>query len=140
MNNRNSVDHATMRDMNLSLILDTLRIYAPLSRAALAARTGLNKATVSSLVRDLLRADWVREVGYDPAAADVGRPAINLEPNPGAGYFIGVEIGVNFISIVIADFSIAIVSRRYESTDQLFDQEAIIERLLYLLRESKDQI
>ncbi len=140
MTNRNSVDHATMRDMNLALILNNIHLYAPLSRAALAAKTGLNKATVSSLVRDLLNAGWVREVGIDNSVSEVGRPAINLEPNPEAGYFIGAEIGANFISVIIANFAIEIVSRRYESTDKLFNQAAILERFIYLLQESHDQI
>ena len=140
MTNRNSIDHATMRDTNLALILNSIRSHAPLSRAALAAKTGLNKATVSSLVKDLLKAGWVREVGIDNSAAEVGRPAINLEPNPEAGYFIGAEIGVNFISVIIANFAIEIISRRYESTDKLYDQEAILKRFIYLLGESRDQI
>jgi glucokinase-like ROK family protein len=140
MSTRNSVDHATMRDMNLALILNTIRFRAPLSRADLAATTGLNKATVSSLVKDLLRAGWVCEGGIDNSTAEVGRPAINLEPNPEAGYFIGAEIGVNFISVIIANFAMQIVSRRYESTGKLFNQDAILDRLLYLLGESREQI
>ncbi len=140
MTQRNSVDHATMRDMNLALILDAVRDYAPLSRAALASLTGLNKATVSSLVRDLLRAGWVREVGTDNSSSDVGRPRINLEPDPEAGYMIGAEIGVGFVSVVITNFSIEIISRRYESTEKLFSQAEILDRLVFLLEESRDQV
>lgn len=140
MTNRNSVDHATMRDMNLALILNTIRVHAPLSRADLAAKTGLNKATVSSLVRNLLKAGWLREAGPNNTATEVGRPGINLEPSPEAGYFIGAEIGVNFISVIIANFAIEIVSRRYENTDKLLNQEAILERFIYLLSEGRDQI
>lgn len=140
MTYRNSVDHATMRDMNLALILETIRMHAPLSRADLASMTGLNKATVSSLVRDLLKAGWAREVGTDSSSSEVGRPAINLELNPEAGYVIGVEIGVHFISMVIANFNYEIVSRRYENTDRLFSQEGILDRLFYLLQESVEQV
>lgn len=140
MTKRNSIDHATMREMNLALILRTIRSRSPLSRADLAQHTGLNKATVSSLVRDLLAADWVREVGTVNGTADVGRPAIHLEPNPGAGYFIGVEIGVHFILLVTADFSMAIVSRRYESTHRLYGQEDILQRVIWLIKESAEQI
>lgn len=140
MTHRNSVDHATMRDMNLALALETIRINAPLSRAALASMTGLNKATVSSLVRDLLKAGWVREVGTVNSSSEVGRPAINLELNPEAGYMIGAEIGVHFISIAITNFNFEIVSRRYESTDRLIAEEDILTRLVYLLQESSDQV
>lgn len=129
-----------MRDMNLALILETIRIQAPLSRSALASMTGLNKATVSSLVKELLRAGWVREVGTDSSASEVGRPAINLELNPDAGYMIGAEIGVHFISLVITNFNVEIVSRRYESTDRLYAKEDVLARLVYLLQESSEQV
>ncbi|MCA9949798.1 MAG: ROK family transcriptional regulator [Anaerolineales bacterium] len=140
MNKRYSVDHAAMRDMNLTLILNTLHAKAPLSRAALAHITGLNKATVSSIVKDLLTNGLIRETGTNGTPVEVGRPAINLEPDPTAGYFIGVEIGVGFISIITVNFAIEIISHRYESTFTYYSQEKIIERLLFLLTESKQQV
>ena len=137
---RNSIDHATMRDMNLTLILSTLRQHAPLSRSQLAAHTGLNKATVSSIVKELLASELVYELGSTNGTSEVGRPATNLELNPDAGYIIGVEIGVDFISIIIANFAIGVVSRRYESTVNRYDQQDILDRLLYLLKESVGQV
>jgi DNA-binding IclR family transcriptional regulator len=50
---RASVDHATMYRMNMALILNQLRRNAPISRAGLATLTGLNKATISTMVRTL---------------------------------------------------------------------------------------
>ncbi|MFN2125372.1 MAG: MarR family transcriptional regulator, partial [Candidatus Promineifilaceae bacterium] len=111
---RNSVDHTTMRDMNLSLILHTLRTNAPLSRADLAARTGLNKASVTSMVRELIAHGWVKELGVNSAVVEIGRPRINLAPDPDAGFFIGAEINVDFISIIIANFAVEVISRRFE--------------------------
>lgn len=140
MPRRESVDHTTMRDMNLALILNTLRAQAPLSRSRLAAATGLNKATVSSMVRDLLRNGFVQELGADPSLGDVGRPAINLGPNPDAGFIIGVEIGVDFISVITANFAVDVVARRYESTLRLHSEQAILDRLLFLLKESIEQV
>lgn len=140
MKKRNSVDHAAMRDMNLTLILNILHDQAPLSRAALAHLTGLNKATVSSIVKVLLTNGLIRESGVNGSSTEVGRPAINLEPDPTAGYFIGVEIGVGFISIITVNFSMKIISRRYESTLTYYSQDKIIERLLFLLMESKEQV
>lgn len=137
---KTSVDHAVMRDMNLALVLNTLHAAAPLSRADLAARTGLNKATVTSLVRELLEQSWISELGTDPDAAEVGRPAINLALNPQAGCFIGAEINVDFISVIITDFQVQIVSRRHESTTHLTSQEAILERFVFLLQEAVAQV
>lgn len=139
MGKRNSVDHAAMRDMNISLILNTLHNESPLSRAGLANRTGLNKGTISVMVKDLLEVGLIQEIGTDSASSDVGRPAIYLGTNPDAGYIIGVEIGVDFVSIVTANFAIEIVSRRYESTIKYISQQAIMDRVLFLLKETYDQ-
>ena len=140
MSRKNSIDHTDMRDMNLALILQTLYNDAPLSRAALAAETGLNKATVSSIVKDLLNLGFARELGIDLTSMEVGRPAINLEPNPDAGYMIGMEIGVDFISVIVVNFATDIVSRRYENTNILGNQQAVLDRALLLLQESYEQI
>jgi glucokinase-like ROK family protein len=139
MGKRNSIDHAAMRDMNISLILNTLHNESPLSRAGLANRTGLNKGTISVMVKDLLEVGLIQEIGTDASSSDVGRPAIYLSRNPDAGYIIGVEIGVDFVSIVTANFAIEIVSRRYESTIKYINQQAIMDRILFLLKETYEQ-
>jgi glucokinase-like ROK family protein len=139
MGKRNSVDHAAMRDMNISLILNTLHNESPLSRAGLANRTGLNKGTISTMVKELLEVNLVQEIGTDASSSDLGRPAIYLETNPDGGYLIGVEIGVDFVSIITVNFAIEIVARRYESTLKYIDQQAIIDRILFLLKEACDQ-
>jgi glucokinase-like ROK family protein len=126
--------------MNLSLILNALRVQAPLSRTELALATGLNKATVSSMVRELLLNGFVQELGVASSLGDVGRPAIKLGPDPDAGYVVGVEIGVDFISVVTANFAAEVVARRYESTLRHRSQQAILDRLLFLLRESVGQV
>jgi N-acetylglucosamine repressor len=130
-----SVDHTTMREMNLALMLTTLRLHAPIARSGLSVMTGLNKATVSSLVRELLQKGLVREIGIDTTSSDIGRPAINLELDPEAGYIIGAELGVDFISVIVTNFAAEILTRRYESTLQLNSQEAILNRLVKLLKE-----
>jgi glucokinase-like ROK family protein len=139
MGKRNSIDHAAMRDMNISLILNTLHNESPLSRASLANQTGLNKGTISTMVKTLLEAGFIREIGTDESSTDPGRPAIQLETNPTGGSLIGAEIGVDFISIVTVNFAIEVVSRRYESTLKLFGQQAIMERFLFLLKETYEQ-
>lgn len=139
MGKRNSVDHAAMRDMNISLILNTLHNESPLSRADLASRTGLNKGTISTMVKELLEVNLVQEIGTDATSSDLGRPAIYLETNPDGGSLIGVEIGVDFVSIITVNFAIEIIARRYESTLKYIGQQAIMDRILFLLKEACDQ-
>lgn len=56
-----------IRDINFHLILEAIINEGPISRAALAKHLGLTKATVSSIVQELLDSGLVREVGSAPA-------------------------------------------------------------------------
>ncbi|WP_345740675.1 ROK family transcriptional regulator [Metabacillus endolithicus] len=73
----------------------------PISRADIAQRTGLNKATVSSLVNELLTKDFVYESG--PGESSGGRRPVLLHYNVNAGYSIGIDLGVNYILGVVTD-------------------------------------
>jgi len=129
-----SADYTLMREMNIALILECLRRDAPLSRAELAQITGLNKATVSSLVKELLDSQFVQETGI--TAGDQGRPSIQLNLNPKAGGIIGAEVGVDFLSVILTNFSAEILWSRTESTLGLPGQDAILNRLDEVLQEA----
>jgi predicted NBD/HSP70 family sugar kinase len=62
------------RRANRSLLLGTLHRDGPVSRADLAKVTGLTRATVSAVVRDLIDESIVEELGVR-AAGNVGKPA-----------------------------------------------------------------
>jgi len=127
-------DQALVREINLSIILNCLRETSPLSRAQLAEITGLNKTTVSSLVRELIARHFVREIGFDSSGG--GRPAVLLELNPDAGCIIGLEIGVDFILAILTDFKAQVLWRHREDTDQTEGQEAILARALDIVRQA----
>ncbi|HRF47387.1 MAG TPA: ROK family transcriptional regulator [Anaerolineales bacterium] len=120
--------------MNIALILEYLRRDAPLSRTHLAQLTGLNKATVTSLVRELLESDFVHESGTD--VGDIGRPAIRLSLNPRAGYIIGAEIGVDFVLVILTNFSGDVVWRRRETTRPRERQEVVLDLLDAVLQDA----
>jgi len=132
-----SADYTLMREMNVALILECLRRAAPLSRAKLANITGLNKTTVSSLVKELIGAGYVRETGLEPN--EIGRPSIKLELNPQAGYILGAEIGVDFVAVILTNFAADVLWRRRESTVGLNDRAVILERAIALIREARSQ-
>jgi glucokinase-like ROK family protein len=126
-------DHTLIRQINLSAILSHLRENAPISRAALAEITGLNKTTVSSLVSELIENQFVREVGLE--SGGVGRKAMLLKLDPAAGCIVSGEIGVDFISVIAADFASEIVWRHQTRIDPTMGQEAIAERAVALLQQ-----
>jgi glucokinase-like ROK family protein len=91
------------RKQNSSALLNLLRLFGPLSRAYLATKIGLTRSTVSRIVDDLLAEKLIREAKL--SVGKKGRPGMLLELNPQGGSAIGIEIGVNFICILLTDFS-----------------------------------
>src|SRR5512146_2544284 len=121
MNPRDSIDQASLREMNLSAVLRFIYREAPLARSQLAGKTGLNKSTISSLVEDLLDRRLIHETGINSAGK--GRPSTMLEISPAAGTMIAVELGVDFISSAIVDFLGNILWRKAEPADPAASQE-----------------
>ena len=128
-------DQSLVRQINLSVILHSLRENGPMSRAGLAEMTGLNKTTVSSLIRELINQGFVHELGL--SAPGSGRPAVLVRLNPAAGCMIASEIGVDFLSVVRTDFAAEVVWRHRESIGPNTSQPAVIDRLLALLRQAQ---
>lgn len=131
MNNPPSSDLSFVREIHLSLILRYLHKQAPLSRAQLANLTNLNKSTVSSLVEELIERKLIHEVGQN--ASWTGRPATLLELNPGAGCIIGVELGVDFVAVILIDFIGKILWRQKQEADPSEAQEATINQTLTMV-------
>jgi glucokinase-like ROK family protein len=130
-------DQALVRQINLAVIMHQLREKAPISRAALAEITGLNKTTVSSLVRELIDRQFVREVGYESPGGGrgAGRLAMLLTLNPKAGYIVSMEIGVDFLRAICTNFAPETMWQHEEEIDPDMGQQVIIDRLLALLYE-----
>lgn len=100
---RATADHAVMRSLNRSLVLDHLRAKGTASRASVAEGTGLAKPTVSLIVEDLLREGLVEEVGRGTVSAQGGRPPVLLQFNRRSSHLIGVHVGVSRTTVVLAD-------------------------------------
>jgi glucokinase-like ROK family protein len=115
-----TADQAYVRELNLSLVLRRIHNEAPVSRAQLAAETGLNKSTVSSLVEELLKLGLIHETGMNSVGA--GRPATLLEVNPLAGGIIGVELGVDFVAVALTDFLGKILWRKKANADPTYEK------------------
>ena len=98
-----AADLGDVRATNLAVVLRCLRTDAPCSRADIAATTGLNKATVSSLVTDLIERRLVREVGMTENR--IGRPAMMLVLDGSPYAAIGVEVNADYLTAVALDLA-----------------------------------
>nr|WP_234356759.1 ROK family transcriptional regulator [Streptomyces sp. NBRC 110028] len=99
-----------LRSNNERLLLARLRAGGPASRAQLARDTGLSKPTVSTALAALEEAGLVREAGRQ-APPERGRVAVLYEPDPTAGYVLGLDIGRSWLRVAAADLDGTVVAR-----------------------------
>ncbi|MFF1872941.1 ROK family protein [Kitasatospora herbaricolor] len=92
------------------MLLERLRTTGAASRAQLARDTGLSKPTVSAALATLEQAGLAREAGL--LAPGRGRVAVLYEPDPTAGYVLGVDIGRGRLRVAVADLAGEITARR----------------------------
>jgi predicted NBD/HSP70 family sugar kinase len=105
---RQPADQATVRRSNLALVLRHLREAGPRSRARIAVETGLNKGTVSSLVAELVERGLARDGEVERGGA-IGRPAQSVELDGRRIGGIGVEINVDYLSVLVLDLRNSVV-------------------------------
>jgi predicted NBD/HSP70 family sugar kinase len=91
-----------LRQQNLALVLQCIAAAEPVSRAGIAAATGLTKTTVSSLVDDLVGAGLVTERGPE-ASGRIGRPASALALNRSGFVGVGLEVNVDYLAVCVAN-------------------------------------
>jgi predicted NBD/HSP70 family sugar kinase len=96
-------DFTDVRATNLAVVLRFVRANAPCSRADIAASTGLNKATVSSLVAELIERRVIRETGLTEHR--IGRPATMLVLDGAAYAAIGLEVNTDHLTVVAIDLA-----------------------------------
>ena len=133
-------DQEKVRKINKSIILNTLRLNAPISRARIANLTGLNRGTVSNIVNALLDEGLVSENAQEDSK--VGRPGISIGLRSDGGAVIGVEIGVDFIAILLTNFvADTLWETRVETspsqsqTDIIGQAEVLIDQALAIAQE-----
>jgi glucokinase-like ROK family protein len=98
---------------NKALVLQLIMEKEPISRADIAQVSGLHKATVSSLVNELLEENLIFESG--PGESSGGRRPVILHFNKVAGYAVGIDIGVNYVLCVLTDLKGNILFEKNQS-------------------------
>jgi glucokinase-like ROK family protein len=129
-------DLAMVKKLNTAIVLDAVLKHAPLSRANISELTGLNKATVSSLVQDLIDSQLVLEIGMGESSG--GRKPVMLLFRETAGYAIGIDLGVNYIRGALVDLRGNVVAehqRGLKRNDPDFAIDQLMECIELLLNQ-----
>ncbi len=90
-----------IRDINIHLVLETIINHGPISRASIATRLGLTKATISAIVSSLIEQKLVQEIGSDDTS--LGRKPILISLCEESGHVISIDLGVDTIYILCSD-------------------------------------
>lgn len=125
-------DQALVKKINKSIVLDTIRQYAPLSRVQVSQRTGLNKATVSNLVAELITEDLIQEMG--PGESSGGRKPLLLLFNGRSGFAIGLELSVSYLKGVLTDLHGHVEAEQVLPLDRT-DYPSVLEYIQEMVRQ-----
>ncbi|WP_342508642.1 ROK family transcriptional regulator [Sporosarcina sp. FSL K6-2383] len=121
-----------VKKMNKEIVLQAIIKLAPLSRAEIAQQSGLNKATVSSLVSELIDEELIYESGIGESSG--GRRPVILLFNEQAGYSIGVDIGVNYTLGIVTDLVGNIIYEASQTVDNNLSADQQIQLVIETIR------
>jgi N-acetylglucosamine repressor len=119
-----------MKSVNKSIILNKIRTSEPISRAQIAKETRLTPPTVSSIVKELMEQELVRERTLGHSSG--GRKPTMLHINTDAFYVIGVDAGPETVEGVLTDLTGKILYR----TSNLLKKPITNEQFLSILKEN----
>lgn len=98
------------RRFNRRVVLETIRLFGPISRAEIARRTALMFPTVSGIVSEFVDQDIVRMVGRTTGGR--GQPARLVALNGDAAFTFGVHLDRHQIRVVLVDLAGNVLARR----------------------------
>jgi predicted NBD/HSP70 family sugar kinase len=132
-----AADHVSLRRNNLSVVLRHVREMGSRSRARIAADTGLNKATVSSLVAELVERGLLRDGRAQSERGALGRPGQLVELDGSAVCGVGAEINVDYLAVTALDLSgVTVIERRVPLDVAHLVPATTLDQLAELIREA----
>lgn len=108
--NEITVDRYLGKRVNRSLVLNLVKSAGPVSRAEIAARSGLSAATVSNLSSELIDEGLIHETGVVETAR--GRPPVMLSLNSRARFVVGVKVMPDSLVAVVTDLDARVVAHQ----------------------------
>jgi predicted NBD/HSP70 family sugar kinase len=114
LNNIRVARSETARDINRRIVLNLVRRHQPISRAAVARRSGMQRSTVSAITEQLIAEQWVREgaVGQLPR----GRKPTFLHLNSERAGIIGVDIQPHITTLAVSSMDSRFLAQEQIST------------------------
>ena len=125
----------SIRENNSILVLSEIINRPEISRAMISELTGLNKATVSEIVRRLIEDDYVIEIGPGKSTSSGGRRPILLTVNKKAGVSISFDVRYDRISYLITFLDGEKIE--YTIEEKNIDKENIVDLITVVVEKYK---
>jgi predicted NBD/HSP70 family sugar kinase len=106
------------RVKNRRRLLDLVRQYGALSREDLALKTGLSRATVSSLVNELRKHGLVISEDFRSDSSRIGRPPSMVALRESVGAAVGINITGEAIQVAVGNVGLELLAEREVRPDQ----------------------
>lgn len=123
----------SLRERNARMVFQQVLSGSAVSRADIARSTGLTRASVSSLVGDLIDRRLVRELGRGKAAPMGGKPPTLLEVDRAARQMICVDASADPVRAGLVDLGGTIIETRV-ATRQGLKGDAAVDAIRCLVR------
>lgn len=127
------------REIGRRALLEEIRSSGRIPRIDLSVKTGISRATVTTITADLLREGLIEEVSDDSPNKDArrGRPRVDLQIRGAAHLIVGAKISNRSLSMVLLDFSGAqIADLEFELEKSVFSASD----LSHVLAKATDQL
>ena len=111
-------------DHNQRVTLHAIRVNGPITRAELAAITGLTAPAIANITKRLLTDKLIQEAGRRRGGR--GQPATKLVINPDARFSIGLNVDRDHMTMVVLDFGGRVRARA--STEMAFAMPRDVEQ------------
>ena len=125
----------TIRDINRQIVLNYVREREPISRAAIARETALQRSTISEIVEALTGEGLVEEIGEGKSTG--GRRPTLLRLRTGGAIAIGVNITPTHTTIASSDLAGVVVQQESFLTDPV--PERTVNRIIEIIRKFSEQ-
>jgi N-acetylglucosamine repressor len=128
-----NINNEKMKEINLKVVLNSIRQKEPISRKELAELVGLTSSSITNIVNRLIKEGYLIETGS--GESNGGRKPIMLELNSSGRYAIGVELNTSQIVCLMTDFKTNVIMKK--EADTLIDEgkDRVIQRILNLIQE-----
>lgn len=131
-------NHALMSDANVHQIISEIINNPEISRSEISYNTGINKATVSAVVKKLIDKAYVVETGTGSASTSGGRKPILLRINKKSGVSISFDVRFDKISYMVNHLNGDIIE--INSIEKNIDRKNVISNIEKIFLQIKKQL